>query len=223
MDALDIIRRDVEKSRSAGIRRAALGGVVCLVSLGLGLGWRRDWVGLDSAGAAFAIGAGVVGLAGLAALSHGRGRRAVVPLAVLVLLLGSGRALGGGMRIPYATSEVFWNETATCLVKGLVTCTLTAILAALLLRYVLPMSTKRGLVATSLVPAMGGILMLMAHCPSDHLGHVAIGHWLTAALMFPVSYAILRATTKRQLAPVLERPAIAPDALDAILRDERSS
>lgn len=215
MDALELIQADVARIRTSGPRRAALVALVCSLSIGLGVGLRRDLIGLDSALAVVAIALTTGAVAALATLADGR--RFVAPAVIVLLLAVTGRWLGGGMPIPYPTPAIFWAEVTTCVVKGLGTTVLAAVIASVFVARVLPLANRATLKLLATLPSGAGLLMLTVHCPSDDLGHLALGHWLVGLLFYPVSFVVLRALVRRALAPVVARPGLRAEARDFIV------
>lgn len=221
MSAIDLIHRDLARARTACGRTAALAVSIAAFGVGLGLLWRRDMLGLGTTGAVLAIGLSIVALAVLVVTRDER-RPLVLSAVAAVFVLATTRVVGGGLDIPYATDGVFWHETLTCLAKGFVTASGAALVVVVFLAWVLPIPSRRGVAVASAVPGAGALVMLIVHCPSAHLGHVAAGHWLAAFLAWPLSFLLVRRVLRRHLADVLARPGIARGGLAALLDDDEA-
>src|SRR5262245_35719675 len=114
MDALDLIKADAARFRTAPRRRVILALLIACGSIGLGIGWRRDLIGLDSGAACLAVGLAGAGAFALALPARDNVVRRALAIVGALLLLVSMRWLGGGMAIPYPTQGVFWGEIGLC-------------------------------------------------------------------------------------------------------------
>jgi hypothetical protein len=218
MNALELVARDMARSKRTNTRYLVLAGALGALGIGLGIGLRRDLLGLDTAGAALAIGLMLAAVFGVAIACT---RRAALLIATVLTVIATTRLAGGGMAISYSTSGVFWHEIFVCVTKGLATAVLALGIVAVFVARVLPLPSRRALLVASILPSAAGLLMLTVHCPSENLGHLALGHWLATAAAFPIAVLVTRAVLRKLVAPVVDRPGLA-NAFDAMFTKDGS-
>lgn len=195
MNVLQFIEEDAKKSRPDYSRKWLTLGLAILIPIILGIGLRRDDLGLWSIavwGSSFLMTI-CIGLYVILALSGAKSafstQRAILGVGVISMFaLSFWRDDTSGIH-SYATDFDFWRETNLCFEKGIVTGFVMSVLLHLMFAKWFAVTTGMRRIALAAISGFCGVLMLNLHCPSTHIGHILIGHWSESLVVFVLCYS----------------------------------
>lgn len=198
MDAIEFIKRDTKRIRTEPRRRAELGLVLALLTVGAGLAYRRLVIGFDSP---LSIGTLIVLVVLLASLPWlYRTRRAFFWTTAALMLAVSSHWLGGPLT-SFASMGELWHDAGTCFLWGILATVVTAVAVATFVGRLMPAPTRAAQIAASVIPGLAGIVLLATTCHSHDLGHIAFGHWGPGLAFFPLSWLVVRGVVRSALPP----------------------
>ena len=191
MNAIDFIAEDIQKIGPSKRMNALVALLFISVPIALAMVARRDELGLWTApvwGSSLVMIMVLLLFAKILTATSAPPSPVAMVVGVGVLLamsLWRDDTSGVGH---YADSHEFLSETALCFGKGLVSGMLISILVSFILRKFYPVLTRPQRLIAGVAVGASGILMLNIHCPSDHVGHVVLGHWLESVVVFFMTY-----------------------------------
>lgn len=195
MKAIDFIVDDVVKSRRARTTTIGMGFMLTLISAGIGLGARGDFVEALRWSNLIPAAAMLGGIITLPLLRNGNWDRKRVGILVLILIfavLSFIQPQTSASLAKFADPEDFWPENFHCLVLGWIVSFICSTVISALTATALPSPNFRWQLVFAALSGMCGVSALTFHCMGPLASHTLLAHWGQSLLVFPVALAQFR-------------------------------